>query len=76
MTDFEMLEQTLKVSIPPGGVVIFICSKDKVSAIDKGIQSIMPILKSKNISAILFNDDVSCIMVPEARRVLPLKEYG
>ncbi len=74
-SDLDMLEQCIKTSLPPGGCVIFQVPEDQIKAADKAIQGIMPILKARNICAILFNEDVTVIMVPEARRVIPIAGY-
>lgn len=70
--DFALLEKCLKTALCPGGVIIFQVEEDQIDTMDRLIQKIMPLLKSKNISALLFSTDVSVVMVPEARRVIPL----
>ncbi len=70
--DLEVLERSLKMVIPPGGCIIFVVKEEDITAADQVMQKIAPILRARNICALLFSDDTTVIVVPEARRVVPI----
>ena len=69
---FEEIERAFKVCLHPGGLLVLCVRKELIQHVDRKLSEIMPLLKSKNIGVLLFDDDVSFVMVPEARKVLPL----
>jgi hypothetical protein len=74
MTDFEMLMlcNALKLSVAPGGLLVFVVAKEQIDQAHNAIQKVVPQLKARNIAALLYDDSTTLIMVPEARRVLAL----
>lgn len=69
----EQLEESFKLYVPPGGLLLVQVPDEKVISMDAAIKSISPMLRSRNIAVVLFPDDASLVMVPEARRVMALR---
>ena len=72
MNDLVLLEQIFKCSLHPGGLLVLCVSKELIPVVDRKLKDIMPLLSSKNIGVLLFDDDVSFVMVPEMKKVLAL----
>ena len=70
--DLQMIRSMMKVAVNPGGLIVFQCPKIHMQEFDGIIKSIVPLLKSKDIAALVVDDEVSFVMVPEARRILTL----
>ncbi len=72
MNDLAVLSKALKMTLFPGTVVIFQIEHKFLQELDSAIKGILPILRSANIQVLAFSDDVSIVMVPEAKKVLTL----
>lgn len=72
MTGLEEIEKAFKCSLHPGGLLVISVPKEYIQQVDWKLKELMPLLKSKNIGVLLFDDDVAFVMVPEAQKVLAL----
>lgn len=75
-SDINMLASALKTSLTPGGLVIFQCPPNMIGRMDEAMKQIIPVLKAKDIGVLLFSDEISVVMVPEARRAIGLAYDG
>lgn len=74
MIDLSILSQAFRMSLFPGSVLIFQIEQNRLHELDHAIKSVLPVLKSANITCLAFSDDVSLVMVPESRRVIALAQ--
>jgi hypothetical protein len=72
MITFDEIEKELCCSLHRGGLLVLCVAKEHIADVDRKLREIMPLLKSKDIGVLLFDDDVACVMVPESKKVLAL----
>lgn len=72
MGDLETLLQYFTLACPPGGLLVFQVPPARYESVNAALRKLMPTLSNRNIGILLFDEDASIVMVPEARRVIAL----
>lgn len=72
MTTLSELSHALKANISPGGLVIFQVESHHMPAADRILRQIDWVFKKHEVGMLLLSEDVTIVMVPEARRILTL----
>lgn len=73
MTSLAELATATGHQLKWGDIVIFATSPDRLKMLGQAIESLGPVLKANNITAIIMSDEMGLTIVPEARRAVPLK---
>lgn len=66
----EELSKAIKTPLHEGCIVVFQTSNDRVQSLGDSIQMVNHILKKFRITALVCSDEVSMVVVPEARRAI------
>jgi hypothetical protein len=74
MTPEEMkeLSQHFGAVITPGALVVFLVKPEHMSFMQQRLTALQHKLAQHNITILALNEDVSFVVVPEARRILTL----